>query len=67
MTGTRRDKNLFVSEISAMASGGNDKSNTITQDILNKLDNSNKNTKNDNSNKNTKNDKTPTAPIIKNP
>lgn len=58
MTSTWRDKNLFASDIGAIASGVNSKTSTITQDILNRLINYNKNTKKD---------EVPTVPIVKNP
>lgn len=58
MTSTWRDKNSFASDIGAIASGVNSKTSTITQDILNRLTNYNKNTKKD---------EAPTVPIVKNP
>ena len=59
MTSTKKDKNSFESNIGEIAYYGNpSKYNTITQDILNKLDSYNKNTKKD---------EVSTAPIVKNP
>ena len=59
MTSTWRDKNSFASDIGAIASGVNGKTSTITQDILNRLTNYDKNTKKDGV--------STVPPIIKNP
>lgn len=60
MTSTKKDKNSFESNIGEIAYYGNpSKYNTITQDILNRLANYNKNTKKD--------EVSTVPPIIKNP
>ena len=60
MTSTKKDKNSFESNIGEIAYYGNpSKYNTITQDILNRLTNYNKNTKKD--------EVSTVPPIIKNP